>query len=145
MARVSMLCLTALLAVTNAYGVSANESAVLSNENPSQPAIFLFGASWCAPCIVELRNLAKLAAAAKPFKIIIVWADGKIRNFPLPRLDNVEITRDSEMRRMAALKGTEIVGLPYAAMTDRRGQKCAEWSGSLSPEIIVSFRERCVG
>jgi thiol-disulfide isomerase/thioredoxin len=106
-------------------------------------SIYIFGASWCAPCIAELRDMPRLAEAAKPGRIVIVWSDNGIRRFPMPNIANVEIRRDLAQRTMADLGGPENAGLPYTAILDRRGKKCGEWRGLLTSEIIGRLRKAC--
>jgi len=41
------------------------------------------------------------------------------------------------------LAGSDFAGLPYTAMTDHRGRKCAAWRGPLTPERIDRLRASC--
>lgn len=143
MLRVSIICLAAFLANITTCEVSAEVLAVSESRNSPSHRIILFGASWCAPCIAELRNMAELAAAASPDQIAIVWADAGIRRFSFARYGNVEIASDAEARRISTEFASDNAGLPFAIMTDARGRKCAEWREALLPETIGRLRISC--
>lgn len=143
MFRLSMLGLAALLS-----GVAVSQSqaqGLPASPDATDPrrTIVIFGASWCAPCIAEIRNIAKVAAAAAPDHITIVWADSGIRRYSLTHRENIEIANERDARRLTALLAPDNAGLPYAAMINRQGRKCADWRGPLGPEDIVRIRASC--
>lgn len=112
-------------------------------ENPKH-RILLFGASWCAPCIKELRSMGKLASAAKPDRIVIVWTDGGIRRYRVPSYQNVEIASDTQGRMLVSKFTSGSAGLPYSVMIDERDRKCAEWNKSLTPDAMTVMRNICI-
>lgn len=105
--------------------------------------ILMFGASWCAPCIAELRDIAGLASAAAPARIKVIWSDGRIGGYKLPALRNVEIASDTDMQRMTRQYASGISGLPFSVMLNEQGRKCSEWKAQLTSEAIKWMRATC--
>lgn len=105
--------------------------------------IVLFGASWCAPCLVEIRELSHLAAAAAPDRLIIAWtdtgADGYLATLPA----NVERVERRTAQHMLESLGGDAAGLPYAVMLDAQGRRCAEWRAPLKPRDVARLRALC--
>src|SRR5262245_21215187 len=76
--------------------------------------IVLFGASWCAPCRVELRQLAALSDAASPDRIEVAWID----RAPTGAIADATVVPPAEAgRRFAQLTGSN-QGLPVTAIFD---------------------------
>ena len=115
----------------------------LKRENPKH-TILLFGASWCAPCIRELRSLGKLATAARPDRILLVWTDGGIKRHSLPSYENVEVVSDIQGRVLVKKYASGNSGLPYSVMIDEKGRRCAEWRKGLTPEALIELRANCI-
>ena len=114
-----------------------------SAKDAADRRILMFGASWCAPCIAELRNIATLASSARPDRIVIAWTDKDIRRYTLAVPGNVEIASGPDAQRMARQYASDISGLPYSVMIDGQGRKCAEWTAGLSSEAISRMRVIC--
>src|SRR5438128_2656904 len=126
MARLSIVLTIALLASQPAIADDATNGLPASDPVST---IYLFGASWCAPCIVELRDLRRIAAATAPDRIVVVWAASGIARFVLPKIANVAIASDRTAQFARTLWARGNAGLPFSAMVDSRGRKCAERQG----------------
>ena len=103
----------------------------------------MFGASWCAPCIVELRNIGAIAAAAGPDRIVIAWADSGIRNYRRTLPANVEIAPDAASQQLTRRFAADASGLPYTVMLNERGRKCAVVNAALTPGSVDELRRAC--
>ncbi len=103
----------------------------------------MFGASWCAPCIAELRNIATIAAAAKPDRVVIAWTDGGIRNYRNSLPANVEIAPIPVARELSRQFAAEGAGLPYTVMLDERARKCAALNAQLTLAGVGALRRAC--
>ena len=110
----------------------------------SERTLVLFGASWCAPCIAEVHDIASLAAAARPERVLIAWTDDGIERIRFDRPDNVELASPQRARGLATAYGAGIVGYPYSVMLDGQGRKCAQWRRRLTPEAVPRMRRSCV-
>jgi len=110
---------------------------------PTKHVILMFGASWCVPCIVELRNIDALASSANPDRIKIIWSDGGIRGYKLPSSGDVEIISGTDTQRMMQQYASDASGLPYSVMLNEQGRKCAEWKTPLTSEAIKWMRATC--
>lgn len=139
MYRVSTGTLAALLAGMIVGGADAQTVPQGPTSLAPSRTIVLYGASWCAPCIAEVRDLARLAAAAAPDRIVIVW----IWRYPIARNDNVRIAPAAEARELAALVPPESAGLPFSVMTADFKRRCAAWNGPLRPADIARLRASC--
>jgi thiol-disulfide isomerase/thioredoxin len=107
-------------------------------------ALHIFGASWCAPCVAELRDIRRIAAAAAPSAVLIVWEDEGIARFTLPAIENVTVVSKSQARQMIASRAGRTAGLPYAMMADSNGVRCSDTRRQLSPEAVVRLKAQCV-
>ncbi len=105
--------------------------------------IILFGASWCAPCELELRNLPALAAAAAPDRLVIAWID----QLPPPKLAsglaNVSILQPVEARRHFNAVAGNNHGLPVSVIFDAGGKPCAMLRESLEPDKLRRMKAAC--
>lgn len=135
------------IAVVSACIVSATFCIADANGRPSSDGpgreVVLFGASWCAPCIVEMRDLRPIAAAAYPDRIVIVWEDEGLARLALPALVNVEVAAPTRARRLAAELASRRTGLPYAAVVTASGQRCAEHRGRVTPDVVTGMKLAC--
>ncbi|WP_234149005.1 thioredoxin domain-containing protein [Sphingobium sufflavum] len=135
----SMIPLALFGAILSGYGAFA----VTPQSSADNRTIILFGASWCAPCLVELRNLPKLAAAAAPDRLVIAWTDGAARRLVSVHPANVELVEQDRAQQLLEEMAGDAAGLPYAVMLDGRGKRCAEWRAPLMPPDVSRFRALC--
>lgn len=106
--------------------------------------LVLFGASWCAPCVAELRRMGSLSAAATPGdRIVIAWDDSSIESMRFDRPANVEVASVQRAQRLRAVYAGDIAGYPYAVMLDVRGQPCSRWSRAVTREAMDAMRSEC--
>ena len=141
MFRLSISAAALVAAITSNLGHA--EISAGSAKDAADRTILMFGASWCAPCIAELRNIPTLASGARPDRIVIAWTDKGIRRYTLAVPGNVEIASASDVQQMTRQYASGISGLPYSVMIDSHGHKCAEWTAGLSSEAISRMRVIC--
>jgi hypothetical protein len=119
--------------------------AVAPAGQPASPAhtIILLGADWCAPCVVELRELPTLARAAAPLRLVLAWTDRAAR---LPaeavRLGVTQVPL-ATAREMLARYGEGNAGLPLAVMLRGDGTACATLREGLSKDGIAAMLKSC--
>ena len=103
----------------------------------------MFGASWCAPCVAELRRLPELAAAASPGQIVIAWIDRQpgMRGRELP--DNVRIISPDEASRKFAAISEGNQGLPVTVMFDAAGRRCGILRKPADVSSLRRLKEDC--
>ncbi len=142
MVRLSISVAIFAAAITSNLG-RAETHARSAKDDAAHRTILLFGASWCAPCITELRNIAALASSASPDRIVIAWTDGGIRRYKPVLPGNVEIAQNVDAQQLALRYASGIAGLPFSVMIDGQRRKCAEWKSELTPEAIRQMRVTC--
>jgi thiol-disulfide isomerase/thioredoxin len=142
MFRLSISVAIFAAAITSNLG-HAETQAGPAKDGAANRTILMFGASWCAPCIAELRDIATLASGASPDRIVVAWTDGGIRRYKLALPGNVEIASGVDVQQMARRYASGTSGLPYSVMIDDRGGKCAEWKAGLTTEAIRQMRSTC--
>ena len=80
--------------------------------------IVLFGASWCAPCRIELRQLPALANAAEPDRLTVAWIDRAPPSYLIASNLNVAVLSPGEAsQRFQAVVG-ESGGLPVSVIIE---------------------------
>jgi thiol-disulfide isomerase/thioredoxin len=104
----------------------------------------LFGASWCAPCRAELRALPELAAAARPYRITIVWIDKAVPELGLPRPATVDLVEGAAAKRMFEAVSSEVVGLPHTLVLTAAGEICGQWPAPLTVTAVERLRAQCL-
>lgn len=105
----------------------------------------MFGASWCAPCIAELRDITAIAGAARPDRVVIAWTDRGIRNYRRPLPTNVEIAPLPVAKDLSRQFASGGIGLPYTVLLDERSRKCAAINVRLTAGVIGALRRACGG
>lgn len=108
-----------------------------------EKAIVLFGASWCAPCRVELRNLSALASAAAPVRLEIAWIDREPPIRPAAIASNVRILSPQEAQRKFDAITNANQGLPIVAMVDGQGHTCAVARRPASVAVLRRLIAEC--
>lgn len=142
MFRLSISIVVFVATITSTV-VRAEISFSPAKANATTHKILMFGASWCAPCVAELRNIVKLASDASPDQIVIAWADGSIRRYKLPALGNVRIASGEGAQELVRRYASGAPGLPYSVMIDGQGRRCGEWKSGLNSDAIVRMRTAC--
>lgn len=104
--------------------------------------IVLFGAHWCAPCMVEYRDLSALVSAAEPDRLVLAWVDEPV---PVPGqlAGRVDAVSAREARGLADRLLGEGYGLPSAVVLDPAGRACAVWKAPLHGSEVRALRDRC--
>ncbi|WP_157081220.1 TlpA family protein disulfide reductase [Novosphingobium naphthalenivorans] len=136
MARLSIISLISL-------GFITVLSPLRAKAEDRSHTLVLFGASWCAPCIGELRNLDALAAAHGSGRIVIAWSDAGIEAIRFDRPETVEVASMERANRLRAAYAPDIAGYPYAVMLDGQGRSCAQWARSVTPRALAEMRRIC--
>jgi thiol-disulfide isomerase/thioredoxin len=105
--------------------------------------LVMFGAHWCAPCMIEYRNLPAIAAATAPDRVALAWTDRPISLQPSTAANVVSLPAD-EARRLAQSIAGPGYGLPFSVQYDRNGEVCAVWRKPLDARDIAALRARCL-
>lgn len=134
MPRLSTVCLLLLIFAGAAPGRAAESE---------RRSLVLFGASWCAPCIAELRNMEAIAASMPGGRIVIAWNDSGISRFRFARPANVELASPARARALKAELAGDAAGYPYAVMLDGEGRVCARWRRGVTSDAVAAMRREC--
>jgi len=104
-------------------------------------------ASWCAPCVVELPAVARLAAALGAGKVAVVAVSAskddaaKTADFLKAHgAGNLPVYRDPDLSLLTAF-GSQ--GLPFSVIIDAKGREIARASGPMKwddPAAIAYFK-----
>ncbi|UUL83880.1 TlpA family protein disulfide reductase [Sphingomonas qomolangmaensis] len=119
---------------------------VAAQETAPPDTLLLFVASWCAPCHRELREFDAIAAAARPARTLVVAYDDTratrtmLRNIAPDRRWPIDTPARRELRRRLMQRA---VGLPYAVLTDQRGEPCATSNQGLTAERARRLQRSC--
>lgn len=110
---------------------------------PEKFTLVLFGASWCAPCIAEVRSIAGIAAATSGNPVVVAWTDGGFARMRLAVPENVTVVPLPRAEQLWEAHGQSAGGLPFSVMLDGAGRRCARWSRPLTPEAVAIMRRAC--
>jgi thiol-disulfide isomerase/thioredoxin len=110
---------------------------------PDKLTLVLFGASWCAPCIIEVRAIDKIAAATAGEPVVLAWTDGGFERMRIPVPGNVQVAAGPRAQQLWQVHGHSAAGLPYSVMLDGSGRRCAHWTRPLTPEAVAAMRRTC--
>lgn len=141
MFRLSIKIAALLAAITSTSGQTERKDKPETDQG-GKNTILMFGASWCAPCIAELRDIATLASAAMPNRIQIVWTDNGINRYKIALPSNVEMASGAEVFEATRFI-SNVPGLPYSVVLDGQRRICAAWNGKLTPEAIRRMLADC--
>ena len=112
-------------------------------------ALILFGARWCAPCTAELRSVDALTASTIRLapadtgpapRLVLAWID---RPPPVTAARSVAIALPSVAAAWEEEHIAAAHGLPFAVMTDARGNACALQKGPLEPAMVPTLWSKC--
>lgn len=118
-------------------------SAAIAGEAPQRDwKLVLFGAQWCAPCRLEIRELAALAEAAKPARLQLAWIDRKPTNLPAPPPGGWSVSPPAEARRLMASAAPSARGLPMAILFDGT-RACAVREGPITVLDLRGMKDSC--
>lgn len=134
---------TLLWAALGSLALFLLSAPVAQADTPEWPRnrVVLFGANWCAPCLVELRRLDELKATAHPRGLLLGWIDS-IPPADARRQDVPSLSPAGAKRLFEALAG-QSTGLPTAVITDEAGRPCAIRRGPLRPEMLPAMNRSC--
>lgn len=115
--------------------------------NGKHATLFVYWATWCPPCIVEIKPLNDLAQNfGKNLKIIGVLVndpinDDELKNFIEKNKITYDITRDSEtlIKTIGDLKG-----IPYMVLYNEKGVYDRHYFGVIAEEMLQKDIERLV-
>jgi len=102
--------------------------------------IVLFGANWCVPCRMELKDLPELANAASPDQIVLAWIDRSPR---VKLIDGVTVMPRDQAVALFNRISPNGSGLPLAVLFDGEGRPCATLQVRLRIERLAKFRAAC--
>lgn len=106
--------------------------------------LVLFGASWCAPCIAEVRSIDRIAAATTGDPVVLAWTDGGFARMRIAVPGNVQVAAQPRAQQLWQVHGHGAAGLPYSVMLDGSGRRCARWTYPLTPEAVAAMRRTCL-
>jgi thiol-disulfide isomerase/thioredoxin len=117
-------------------------SPVLAQDHGGEHRIILLGARWCAPCMVEWRNLPQLAAAVAPDRIVLAWVD---RPIPVPPAlaPQVSSMPAAEAQALALRHGGQGFGLPMVLIVEEGGKVCSVWRRPLTVGDLAEAYRPC--
>ncbi|MFO1079390.1 MAG: TlpA disulfide reductase family protein [Reyranellaceae bacterium] len=128
---IAMLVALASFATAEAAGPVPFERgswARLRAEHAGQPTVIHFWGLTCGPCLVELPQWGKLAAARRDLKLVLIAAD------PLPQpADRVEATLSN-----AGLAGVESWSFSDRFYERLRYEIDPSWGGELPRTVLIS-------
>ncbi|MDB5464818.1 MAG: thioredoxin-family protein [Phenylobacterium sp.] len=112
-----------------------------------KPAVLVFWRSDCAPCLIELRGLAGLQAAAAPAPLVTVALEGPASAAQALRKMDVSPERAWLSRTDARLTllafGPAPPRLPLSVALDSRGAVCARHVGLLGTDRVRQWVKQC--
>lgn len=112
------------------------------NHVADRRTIILFGASWCAPCQTELRQLPALATAAAPDGLTVAWIDRPPPSRLVTDNLNVSVLSAGEAgRKFRAIVG-ENQGLPVSVILEG-SRVCGIRRRPLTLQSLQTLRNSC--
>jgi thiol-disulfide isomerase/thioredoxin len=154
-----ILTLAATMAM--AFGVSPAKAASLSEVRfdalgggprslaglKGKPAVLVFWRSDCAPCLIELRGLAGLQAAAVPAPLVTIALEGPAS--AAEALHKMDVSPErawlarTDARRTLLAFGAAPPRLPLSVALDSRGAVCAQHVGLLGTDRVRQWVKQC--
>jgi thiol-disulfide isomerase/thioredoxin len=132
-----------IAAVLLATAIPAGDPALAEDSNRSPRTIILFGASWCAPCRVELRQLPTLARLSAPDHLEIAWIDRKPATGDAA-YPNVKILSVRDAREKLERFGGDISGLPLTIILGSDMQVCSALREPLTASGVRRLQSSCL-
>jgi hypothetical protein len=112
-----------------------------------RPAILMFWRADCGPCLVELRELDRLRAGARPLRVLVVGLQPPAALRPaLHRLDLKPgvswVTLDDPAQILIAYGGAP-PRLPLSVAVFGDGEICVRRVGLVGPQLLREWAARC--
>lgn len=105
--------------------------------------IVLFGANWCAPCMVELRKLDLIVTLAGTRRVVIAWLD-QAPDLPLQSdRRTFDVLSPKSARAMYRSYGEGNAGVPLTVALDSRDRRCGIVNAPLTGEAIGKLLSGC--
>lgn len=140
MARLSISFIALVACVSGSICVPARAR---DGTGSADAAFYLFGASWCAPCLAELRDIDAIADAAAPLPLIVLWDDEAPASALRTNRRNVKFYQGAPARVVRDRLQRDAAGLPYSVLVDADGIVCGERNGPLSAAWVARLKQGC--
>jgi hypothetical protein len=112
------------------------------------PVLYVYYAPYCAPCRLELPQVAEAARQGLAVTVVILEQEEKARRELAevsPGLAQWAVTaKGGDPRRTLRDAGDGDGILPYAVARRRDGSSCGSWRGGLTVERIRSLLAACI-
>src|SRR5437899_8625089 len=112
-----------------------------------KPAVLVFWRSDCAPCLIELRGLAGLQAAAAPAPLVTVALEGAASAAQaLRKIDaspELAWLSRTDARQTLLAFGPAPARLPLSVVLDSRGAGRAQHVGLLGTDRVRQWVKQC--
>ena len=129
-----------------------NGERVRLSEFRGKPVYLNFWASWCVPCLVELRDIDQLARTHPDLVVVGInrgqsarVAEGFLKKIKLKDgTSGLKFTVGLMDPSDALFRAYLGLGMPLSIFIDAQGQVVAVWNGLLSPSRMEQFYQEAV-